>query len=91
MLVAICYDVVDDNRRSRLARYLDGVADRVQRSVFEGHLDDRTLARVARRTEQIIDPTCDSVRIYRLCETCAKQTLVIGQGGVTPRPEVVVL
>lgn len=91
MLVTICYDVVDDNRRSRLARYLDGVADRVQQSVFEGRLDDRTLERVVRRAGRLIDPTCDSVRIYRLCETCTRQTIVVGRGGVTPRQEVIVL
>jgi len=91
MLVAICYDVVDDNRRLRLAGLLEGVADRVQRSVFEGRLDDETLARVIRRAAKVIDPTTDSVRVYRLCETCVRRITVIGLGGVAPDEKVIVI
>ena len=87
----ISYDVTDDRRRLRVAKVLEGVADRVQRSVFEGYLDERTLARTIRRLVRIIDAECDSVRIYRLCATCLGQVQTLGSGGIAPEEDTIVL
>ncbi len=91
MLVAICYDVVDDNRRLALSKFLDGLADRVQRSVFEGRLDEATLSRLTSRAARIIDPAQDSVRVYPLCARCRRQVTVIGRGTVTPEEPTIVI
>lgn len=92
MLVSVCYDVVVDARRLRLARFLDGFGLRVQRSVFEARLDDAACGDLAAGAERIIDPAADGVRVYRLCETCARRVIRLGQGPPSPeRQEVIIL
>ncbi|HSW45505.1 MAG TPA: CRISPR-associated endonuclease Cas2 [Phycisphaerae bacterium] len=91
MLVTFCYDIPNDRRRCHVARLLDGVGRRVQYSVFEGDLDDKTLANVIERVKRVIHPTEDSVRVYRICATCKKQTVLLGIGELTEKPEVIIL
>jgi len=88
---AIAYDVADDRRRVKLARLLDGVADRVQESVFEGYLDDATLARTIRRVASLIDAEADTVRVYRLCATCRERLRVLGRGEIEKDDETIII
>lgn len=67
MLVVICYDIVSDRRRYRVARWLEGHGERVQESVFECHLDRDRLRKVKTRLASLIDPKTDRVRYYLLC------------------------
>lgn len=92
MFVVVCYDVVVDARRLRLARFLDGFGLRVQRSVFEARLDEAASADLVAGAQRIIDAEADGVRVYRLCETCARRVIRLGQGPPSPeRQEVIVL
>lgn len=91
MLTLVSYDVVDDRRRTRLAKVLKDFGERVQFSVFECHLDAGQLDALARRLAKVIDETKDSVRIYRLCNNCAPRTSILGTGVLTEDPEVYVL
>lgn len=76
----VSYDVVDDRKRLRLAKFLKGYLDRVQKSVFEGVIADRRLEAMKRGIERCIDRAEDSVRIYMLCERCVSSIEVIGTG-----------
>lgn len=88
---AIAYDVADDNRRAKVARLLYGVANRVQKSVFEGYLDEATFERVVRKLANLLDPQTDSVRLYRLCKTCRNQITVLGRGRVEKPKDVFIV
>ena len=78
----ICYDIPDDNRRSRLAGLLLDFGKRVQRSVFYAHLDAQLSKRLCERLNQTIDESEDSLLIIPLCAACAEKTILIGKGEI---------
>lgn len=82
----LCYDVVGDGRRAKLYKKLQGFLRPVQRSVFEGRLPERRWDPLLRVVNGIIDPTEDSVRIYRLCGGCAGVVTHLGVSPVLPDP-----
>lgn len=87
MFVVISYDTPDDKRRGKFAKtLLDSGAERVQRSVFEGHLESRDLTRLHSRLARIHDPEEDSIRIYTLCATCRPRTLFMGRATPVEEP-----
>ena len=89
--VLVSYDVVDDRKRLRLAKFLKGYLERVQKSVFEGVIADRRLEALKRGIGKQIDRTEDSVRIYSLCERCVSSVEVIGTGVYIERQDEDVL
>ena len=82
MRIVVCYDIVDDNKRRRLAERLERFITRVQKSVFEGDVDHKVLDRIRKIANKEIDHTSDSVRIYFLCKKCMEGTEVIGCGPI---------
>ncbi|WP_342515195.1 CRISPR-associated endonuclease Cas2 [Sporosarcina sp. FSL K6-1522] len=71
MLVLITYDVstISDGGKKRLRRVAKKCEDfgvRVQNSVFECILDAAQLKKLEIELEQLIDPSVDSLRFYRL-------------------------
>jgi CRISPR-associated protein Cas2 len=78
--MVVSYDVVDDRRRARLARFVRGYADRVQKSVFEGEVPERRVQILRDGVRAHIDEEEDSVRLYTLCERCQAATEIVGTG-----------
>lgn len=62
----ICYDVVTDPRRERLANLLQTYGDRVQYSVFIVDAKPAKLIRLRAAMRQVIDPDADSILICSL-------------------------
>ena len=74
MLVIVCYDVNTETRQGRrrlrrVAKVCEGIGQRVQKSVFECHVDLMQLDDLERRLLATIDPALDCLRLYRLPET----------------------
>jgi CRISPR-associated protein Cas2 len=78
--VVVCYDIVGDSRRARLLKLLKGYLPHVQKSVFEGELNDARLVLLREQMLAVIDPREDTVRIYHLCGRCIPATEVLGTG-----------
>ncbi len=78
MRYALCYDVVEDSRRLRVARVLEDYGQRVQKSVFEADLAPDTLKDMTERLKPLVDHKADSIIIYALCASCLKMVSVIG-------------
>ena len=78
--MVVSYDVCDDRKRVRLAKFLRGYVERVQKSVFEGEIADRRLEPLRHGIQKIIDQAEDSVRLYTLCPRCQGATEIIGTG-----------
>jgi len=71
MFYLICFDIVDDNIRNKVAKVLKGYGYRVQKSVFEcPNLTEHQFLTLKDRIEQLIDFNEDNVRYYRLCKKC---------------------
>lgn len=82
MHVVLAYDIPDDRRRTRLADRLTELLHRVQKSVFEGEVDEALLEKVYRCVEEEADFAEDSVILYRLCKNCLATVEYLG----TARP-----
>ena len=73
------YDIVDNRRRVKASEALKDLGySRVQKSVFECRLVDRSLKRLIERLEEIIDEHTDNVLIYRLCGACVPKKRSVG-------------
>ena len=87
MRYLISYDIVQNRRRARLAKVLEGHGARVQDSVFEADLGEEDLARLLRRLGRLMDENEDSLRVYPLCRACAGKVMRIGINPDDPLPE----
>ena len=79
MLTVICYDIVEDRNRARVAKMLLDYAYRVQNSVFECHEGKKVIDKVIREAGKEIDMETDSVILYKICQECARKVVVIGE------------
>lgn len=63
--VVICYDIYDNKRRYRFAKFLERYGLRVQRSVFEGNLSkskyNLLISKIGAYTEDE-----DNIRVYKI-------------------------
>lgn len=74
----ICYDIVDDRRRTRVAALLEAYGVRVQKSVFEAVLTPPQFERLERRLKKTIDSERDRLRFYPLSAKCRDRVVVLG-------------
>lgn len=91
MQYVIAYDIVDDARRNRVARFLEGWGRRVQKSLFECDLSPEELREVCSRLKELLALPEDRCHIYRLCGECAPKHLALGGDLESERAEAVVV
>ena len=72
VFVLIIYDIVDNKRRLKLSKYLQGYGFRVQKSAFEARISKRKYQKLLREIPRYIGEL-DSVKVYK----------IIGSGQVT--------
>ncbi len=88
--VVVAYDVPDDRHRRKLAKLLLGFGARVQRSVYECELTEQEYERLLRRLERVRREE-DSIRVYRLPPSVARQTVIFGGPGLVSIPDLTIL
>lgn len=79
--IVIAYDVECDKRRRQVAKLLEAVGKRVNKSVFECFLSETQLAKLRKGIEKRIT-RYDSVLYYILCRSCIERIERQGTGGV---------
>jgi len=87
MHLVVAYDIVNDRTRVKFAKSMSRYLERVQKSVFEGEVDDRIYEEVKKEIWKIINPDEDNVRIYHQCARCKPLTEVFGIGVWIPEEE----
>ncbi len=80
----IVYDIPANRRRNKVARLLEQIGERVQRSVFEAWLTKDERQRLLQRLANVMDEKEDSLRMYTLCAACRKEIYDMGR---MPRPQ----
>jgi CRISPR-associated protein Cas2 len=80
MYVVVCYDIVSNRRRARVRKRLNDFLPHVQKSVFEGPIEDSRLVALRRMLQEEMDAAEDTVRIYHQCNRCIPATEVFGVG-----------
>ena len=81
MFCLVCFDIVDDRTRTRVAKTLKEYGVRVQKSVFEcGQLGEQKFLKLKSRLEDLIDNSEDTVRYYFVCKGCLEKMEFSGIG-----------
>lgn len=79
MLWLVCYDVVSNKRRQKLAKRMEQVCQRVQYSVFECPLETAELEdKLERLWLPLLNLQEDSLRAYPLDAAAKERTKVFG-------------
>ena len=92
MFLVVCYDIVDDRRRSRLYKKMKDFLPRVQKSVFEGPISETRYFALLDIIKKEIDHQTDTVRIYQLCKKCIYSIEIFGTGSwIDPDPKDVII
>lgn len=86
--VLVIYDIVDNKRRSKIAKTLKRYAFRVQKSAFEAHLTPSKYDILVSILTNLIDDKEDSVRIYKIRGKAAILSMGIGR---SPDDEEVII
>jgi CRISPR-associated protein Cas2 len=87
MFYLVCYDVVNNVRRDRVSRLLEGYGLRIQKSVFECVLtpDQYELLQKRLQTQRYLNPDEDQIRFYPMPPRHRKIILILG---LQPQREV---
>ena len=64
--ILIIYDIINDKKRNRMAKFLEGYGIRVQKSAFEAHLTKKRYDTMLERAAKMINLETDSLRVYLL-------------------------
>lgn len=91
MMHVLAYDVTDDRRRTKLHTALKDFGTPVQRSVFEFDLPQQELEKMMDRVRKLIDENEDTVRLYRLCNSCLSETRILGEGTLNLAPDYYII
>ena len=87
----ICFDVHEARRLRKVAEQMENFGQRVQRSVFECHLQTEQLQELQRRLEAVLEPLEDQVRYYRLCGKDKQHIIIDGVGRLSADPDYTIL
>ena len=60
------YDIVDNKRRNRFAREMNGYGFRVQKSAFEAMIPEHLFKKLLKKIPELIDVQIDNVRVYKI-------------------------
>ena len=89
IFVLIIYDIINNKRRTKFAKMMCGYGFRVQKSAFEALLEEAQLSKLAKEIPYFIDPTEDSVRVYRMSGT--GEVILFGQNTKIEAEDVILI
>ena len=78
MIYLISYDIGNDRIRNKIARILESVGIRLQKSVFSVKCEPYKLKKLLNEIERLIKED-DSVIVFKLCKGCEANSIYIGK------------
>lgn len=88
ILLLVSYDISGDRDRLAVSKILLGWGERVQKSVFECHVDCvRDIEAIQRKIQPHLDEATDTVRYYTLCEKDRADIITYGQYTFDDEPD----
>jgi CRISPR-associated protein Cas2 len=91
MLVLIVYDIPDNKRRTKLAKFLEGYGRRVQKSVFECFISLDEMGKLYEKVKIKVKSDEDNVRFYWIPRNAVARTLTIGSSVPEEPPSVYII
>lgn len=90
-LIVLTYDIAQPRRLRRVAKASERYGRRIQKSVFELHIDARNFAALRSELVRLVDPDEDSIRFYELCARCTQTIHWLGLGETPQETRSIVL
>ena len=87
MYILISYDITKNKTRTKLAKKLLDFGPRVQKSVFEADINEKEMKEILALLKKTNIKKGDSIRLYKICESCKKNVQIWGSGKVTEDKE----
>ncbi|MHC5611164.1 MAG: CRISPR-associated endonuclease Cas2 [Nostoc sp.] len=78
MFYLVCYDIVSDTRRNKVAKLLEAYGLRVQKSVFECVLDENQYTTLSKYLVRLVNKREDQVRFYPMSAHTRCKIAVLG-------------
>lgn len=78
MFYLVCYDIVSDRRRNKVAKLLESYGLRVQKSVFECILDEQQYKTLSKYLTRLVNKREDQVRFYPMSAHTRCKIAVLG-------------
>lgn len=78
MFYLVCYDIVNDSSRNKVAKLLEAYGMRVQKSVFECVLDEKQQELLQNQLVRLLNKQEDQIRFYPLSAPCRGRVVVLG-------------
>lgn len=91
MKYVVCYDVSDDQRRSRLVNVLLNYGARVQESVFVADVSDALCVEMREKAGRVIDSGADLLHVFPMCSACQGKLMALGQAAMPEEREFYVV
>lgn len=79
MKYVVCYDVSDDQRRSRLVNVLLNYGARIQESVFVADVSEVLCLEMKEKAGRVIDGGADRLHVFPMCAACEGKLAAMGQ------------
>ncbi|MBC6679715.1 CRISPR-associated endonuclease Cas2 [Zhenpiania hominis] len=87
-LVMVCYDITDNKRRLKMVRLLEHYLFRVQKSVFEGMLEQKTYRKLKEELEHFTRED-ENIRLYKISGT--GDVCVLGNAVTLEEDEIIII
>ena len=78
MFYLVCYDIVNNRRRTKVSNLLQGYGLRVQKSVFECVLSPDQYKTVQKRVQKLIKEQEDQIRFYPMSPRHRQLVKIVG-------------
>ena len=66
LYILVIYDIVDNNRRIKFAKKMNGYGFRVQKSAFEAMISEKLYRELIADIKKLIDTSEDNIRVYKI-------------------------
>lgn len=91
MNMIIAYDIAHPRRLNRVARIMKDYGKRVQKSIFEAEIDEKTFNEMKLRVEMVLNKREDGVKYFPLCNRCSDRPIAIGICAESPSDDPYVI
>lgn len=88
MLILIIYDIIDNKKRLKLAKFLQGYGVRVQKSAFEAKLTRKQYEKLLNRIPSYCSKE-DTIRVYKIIGK--SQVTAFGINEIRPEDDDIIL
>lgn len=87
--VLVIYDIVNNSKRAKFAKTMNGYGFRVQKSAFEALISKEKYVKLIREIPTLINTNEDSVRVYRM--TGFGEVSLFGKNDTIEKEDVVII